>query len=829
MTGGRKARLMFYWFDTRDNIRYKPCMNIKKLTIQLVAFSLVLNGCSGQIPFLSTSTETPLPTSTEVPLPVATPLPMATATPLPAGRIQRGDQAFLAGDYDTALDAYSLAYDLTSDPEIRSSALVMIARIHFERGENLKALELFRQVQQEFQSPLPVSMAAVYLGDLLYGLGRFDESASAYEQYLTLRPGVLDDYYLEKLGDALTGAGRYEEAASAYQLAVERTAVTPPVWLLFKVATSQVELGRTDQAIETYQEILSVTGNDFDRAAAEFLIGQIYYNRGDFESAYGHFLTCVDNYPKASDSYFALVTLVNDNQTVDNLNRGIVDYYAGQYQASVDALSNYETETAAHDGTLHYYRALSYTYLKNYPMANKDWDSLIQGHPGDRFWNIAWDEKAYTQWYYQGNHVEAAQTLMDFVVTAPGDAQAPGYLYEAARIYERNGMLDEAAATWERLAVEYPSAEISYSGIYLSGITRYRQQNYQVALNTFQRSLVLATEPMETASAWLWIGKSNQALGDEAKARTAWQNALQADPGGYYSERARSLLLGTDLITSCPVMDLAVDLPSEHLAAKDWMRSTFDLGMDIDLDTLGPLSDDPRISRGQEFWRLGLYEEARGEYEAVRLDNELDPVNTFRLIQYFLDTGLYRSAIFASRQVLQLAGLDETATLNAPVYFNHVRYGAYYREIVLQAAADEEIDPLILFSLIRQESLYEGFIESSVGAKGLMQLMPETANQTVSHMGWPAVYVEKDIYRPLVNIKVGSHYLHQQSEGFNGDLFASLAAYNAGPGNAAAWLELSGTDPDLFLETIRFLETRQYLRSIVELDLLYRMFYCRSE
>jgi len=734
----------------------------------------------------------------------------------------------MEGDYDSALDAYQLAYDLTDDSEIRATSLVMRGRIYYLRGDELKALDLFRQVTELYQSPLAVSTAAVYLGDIYFGLDRFDEAASAYEQYLNLRPGLLDDYYLEKLGDSLAGAGRNEEALSAYQLAIERTLVSPPVWLLFKVADTQVKLGRGDDAIATYQEILSTTGNDYDRAAAEFLIGQIYYNRGDFETAYGHFLTCVDNYPKASDSYFALVALVNDNQPVDNQNRGIVDYYAGQYQAAVDALTAYEAENASHDGTVHYYLALSYTYLKDYPQAVTEWDALIQGHSGDRYWNTAWDEKAYTLWYYQGNYAAAAQTLIDFVVTAPSDAQAPGYLFEAARIYERDGKLDQAASTWERLAVEYPSAEISYSGIFLSGITRYRQQNYPDALSTFQRALLLATKPNETASAWLWIGKSNQALGDADKTAAAWQNALEADPGGYYSERARSLLLGTDLITACPVMDLAMDLPAEHLAADAWMRKTFSLGDEVDLDHLGPLSEDRRIIRGQEFWRLGLFEQARGEYEAVRIENELDPVNTYRLIQYFLDAGLYRSAIFASRQVLQLAGLDETATLNAPIYFNHVRYGVYYRDIVLQAAADEDIDPLVLFSLIRQESLFEGFVESSVGAKGLMQLMPETANQTVSQLGWPAVYVEKDIYRPLVNIRVGSNYLRQQLNASHNELFTALAAYNSGPGSAAAWRELSGDDPDLFLETVRFLETRQYIRSIVELDLIYRMFYCRN-
>jgi tetratricopeptide (TPR) repeat protein len=106
------------------------------------------------------------------------------------------------------------------------------------------------------------------------------------------------------------------------------------------------------------------------------------------------------------------------------------------------------------------------------------------------------------------------------------------------------------------------------------------------------------------------------------------------------------------------------------------MRVEFGLPADTDLDGLGPLAGDPRIVRGTEFWELGLYEEARLEFEDLRESISTSPENNFRLADYMLELGLYRTAIFAARQVLTLAGLDDhSESLGAPAYFNHIRYG----------------------------------------------------------------------------------------------------------------------------------------------------------
>jgi soluble lytic murein transglycosylase len=326
----------------------------------------------------------------------------------------------------------------------------------------------------------------------------------------------------------------------------------------------------------------------------------------------------------------------------------------------------------------------------------------------------------------------------------------------------------------------------------------------------------------------LWIGKSYQALGDEAKAQAAWQRAINIDPTGYYSERARDLLLDRPAFTPPVQHDLTFDRPAEQVEAEAWLRAAFAIPDDINLAGPGPLAYDPRLVRGTALWELGFSELARAEFEALRLDVSNSPIDSYRLANYLYDLGLYRSAIFAARQVLNLAGLDDAATLSAPVYFNRLRFGSYYRDLVIPLAVENDFHPLFLFSVIRQESLFEGFVRSSAGARGLMQIMPATGQGIVDRMGWPPDYSAEDLYLPFVNLTLGADYLAAQRDYFGGDLYAALAAYNGGPGNAAAWDELSGGDLDLFVEVVRFEETRNYIRGIYEVFSIYRWLYDRS-
>ena len=106
-----------------------------------------------------------------------------------------------------------------------------------------------------------------------------------------------------------------------------------------------------------------------------------------------------------------------------------------------------------------------------------------------------------------------------------------------------------------------------------------------------------------------------------------------------------------------------------------------------------------------------------------------------------------------------------------------------------------------------------------------MQIVPATGAGIAQALGWPINYDPEQLYRPNVSINYGAYYLSSNRSSLDGDLYAALAAYNGGLGNALDWKKLAQNDPDLFLESVRFEETRNYIRQIYEIYTIYRRLY----
>lgn len=758
--------------------------------------------------------------------PTITPTP--SPTPIPAARVEIAEQALFLGDYELARREFQAALAGSDDPEIQAAAAMGIGRaLHLQRNYP-GAIEALKGMITAHAGSSSLPAAYFFLGRSYQAQQAHAQAAEAYTRYLELQPGVLDNYVQELRGDAYVAAGNASAAVEAYQAAIAASPDGNTIWTEIKLAQAYTLAGEFTQAIEKYIEIYEKTNSEYIKAHTNLLMGQVYTTIGQPEQAYARYHDSIAHYPAVYDTYTGLVALVNAGVPVNDLDRGLVDYYAGQYGLALDAFNRFETNSTDHDGTVYYFRGLTLRALDVTEDAIADWDYLIQNYPNDRYYARAWKEKAFTLWAYQDKHEEAANTLLQFIEQSPDAPEAPEYLYEAARILERDGQLVRAAETWERLINTYPAYSQSYRGLFLAGISYYRAKDYPKALLTFQRALVLASDPGDQAAAYLWMGKTHQASGDTVKTREAWQQAAQTDPTGYYSERAKELLVGQEPFTSNFPIDLGYDLNKERSQAEAWLRTTFELPPETSFDGLGNLTDNIHMQRGMAFWDLGLYEQARTEFETVRTSVAADPVATYRLMNYLLDLGIYRSAILASRQILDLANLDDLGTLEAPEYFNHIRFGVYYKDLVLQASEAEKFTPLFLLSVIRQESLFEGFAISNAGARGLMQIMPATGQEIASSLNWPLGYSSEDLYRPVISIPMGAKYLSRQRDYFGGNMYAALAAYNGGPGNTIIWNELAGDDPDLLLEVIRASETQTYIKRIFEFYNLYRLIYGRG-
>jgi soluble lytic murein transglycosylase len=809
-------------------------MKKQKLLLSLVLIGTGILACTNPLGRKSLENIRFQDTATVFIPPTLAPTPSQTPVPtlIPAVKIENADRAFFNGDWETALLEYQETFESGSglgiDAEIQAAALLGIGPTQYQLGNYPEALDTLLQLIESY--PESSQMAAAYFAaaQTYEALSQYGEADNAYSQYLALKPGVIDSYVHEWRGDDLILGNEPLKAIDAYQAAIIAPRLEDTLALDLKIANAYAVLGDHSTALVAYQDIYTRTTNDYTRAQLDYLIGASYTAIGQMDDANAAYLDAVENYPLSFDSYQALIILVDSGYPVNEFDRGLVDYFAGQYNLAITAFDRYLQNTTENAGTAYYYKGLAYRALDNPGSAIASWEVLIKTYLADDHWADAWEEVAYTQWAYLDQFTEAIQSLLDFVSDNATHSRAPEFLFDAARIAERDGDYKKAASIWERIPPEYPSSEFVPKAIFQAGLSHFRAGDYATALSTFEWSLNSSADPEKKSAAYFWMAKSYQALGDQPNAETFWGIAANLDPTGYYSERARDILVGLEPFKPPTMFDLAFDIEAEKSVAESWMREVFAIPEGIDLSSPGPLGVDLRFIRGTELWNLGFYEMAQLEFESLRADNSHSPMDNYRLANYLVDLGLYRSAIFAARQVLDLNDMDDAQTLTAPVYFNHLRFGSYYRDLVIPVAEDYHFHPLFLFSVLRQESLFEGFVQSSAGARGLMQIMPKTAESIAANAGWPPEFTAEDLYRPIISINLGADYLAAQRDFFDGELYAALAAYNAGPGNTIIWKDLAGGDIDLFLEIIRFDETQNYIKGIYEVFSIYRLLYDRS-
>ena len=172
----------------------------------------------------------------------------------------------------------------------------------------------------------------------------------------------------------------------------------------------------------------------------------------------------------------------------------------------------------------------------------------------------------------------------------------------------------------------------------------------------------------------------------------------------------------------------------------------------------------------------------------------------------------YRLSLIAMARLLEFspAGLVE----NAPSFLQQRAYPQRFTDLIKAEATANGIDPLLFFSLIRQESLFEEGARSYAAAQGLAQIIPDTGAWVAERLAYPN-YTNDLVYRPYINVKFGAYYFDWVRDYLDGNLISALVGYNAGPGNSDAWREAAGIDDALFVEQLSINEPRIYINTIV--------------
>lgn len=226
---------------------------------------------------------------------------------------------------------------------------------------------------------------------------------------------------------------------------------------------------------------------------------------------------------------------------------------------------------------------------------------------------------------------------------------------------------------------------------------------------------------------------------------------------------------------------------------------------------------------------------AEGDFEHLLEQPEFKAIEEWRLLNrqiearrqwWFALETLDKERLMIAAKLAQQWQWDQIAimTLVKADYWDDValRFPLRYVDEVRTNATRQSIDPAIILGLMRQESMLDSQALSSVGARGLMQLMPATAEQVASQLDevW---HGEAQLFTPGVNIRYGSFYFAELLRRFNGHFAVAIAAYNAGPNRAAKWLPINRHVPaDIWIETIPYKETRKYVTSVLSYAMIYQ-------
>jgi soluble lytic murein transglycosylase len=213
----------------------------------------------------------------------------------------------------------------------------------------------------------------------------------------------------------------------------------------------------------------------------------------------------------------------------------------------------------------------------------------------------------------------------------------------------------------------------------------------------------------------------------------------------------------------------------------------------------------PGIARAQALYELGLRSDATLEWNWT--------------IQNFTDPQLLAAAELA-RQMAWYDRAIDTAERTRELHDFELRFLAPYRELAHQSANDNQIDEAWVFGLMRQESRFINVARSGVGASGLMQIMPATASWIAQRLGIKR-FDTREMQDPARNIQFGAYYLKHVQNSLDGSPVLATAAYNAGPGRAQRWRDTQPMEAAVYIESIPFAETRDYVKKVMSNAMYY--------
>lgn len=224
-------------------------------------------------------------------------------------------------------------------------------------------------------------------------------------------------------------------------------------------------------------------------------------------------------------------------------------------------------------------------------------------------------------------------------------------------------------------------------------------------------------------------------------------------------------------------------------------------------DEVAAIARDGGIACATALYELGLRTEAANEWSWA--------------VRNFSDRQLLAAAELARTKEWHDRAIN-TAEKTRELHNFDLRFLSPYREVASKEAKENRLDEAWVYGLMRQESRFMNIAKSGVGASGLMQIMPATGRWIAKRLGIKG-FNTHSLSEPETNIKFGTYYLRHVQESLDGHPVLATAAYNAGPRRADRWRDSKPMEGAIYIESIPFGETRDYVKKVMSNAMYYAL------
>jgi len=730
---------------------------------------------------------------------------------------QKGDRSGASANYKPVLARRSA---------LAEYAVWHLAQLARKTGDLVHERERLRQLSLIAPNSLLRDAATLRLGESYLESKDYSAAVTALKPLTESRKVPLARQALALSGDACARAGKTNEARDVFtKLVLTLPDFTRPDDFALAAVRGLDKLEKaSSQAISE--------GDHWQRAG-------IYQFNRDFDGARIHYLAIVSEFPQSS----------NVPESLFQTGRGL--YQQEKYEEAIKYLQRvdgqYNSSSSARDALA--LTAGAYIRLKRLNDAADIYKQFIQRYP-----TAPNPERAYLNLIDvlrdAGRNQEALSWVGQTQTLFKDQLASTLALFSQARIHLVTNSWSEALADLDELLLAKDpgglrvtggttTAELTFlRGLVLEQLHRYddatdaylsvpegRNEYYGYRANQ-RLATMFSTPGFVTNRTRADLGEAEPARllesGQFDAARRAAQNQLRfrTEP----ETRKKLLQVASKAYESLP----AYKFPSYQLVP---------LGRAEIITASPPDSPPTHQSLADELLFLGLYDEAAPELAAARSQgqqanekaaqpaaNNSATDQTYTEAVYFLRGGMPYPAVRFAEQVWRTIPADYLVEL-APRQLTEMLYPAAYQASAVKYSQARQLDPRFVLSIARQETRFQAEAKSVAAARGLMQFIAATAEQTAKQLGRHD-FDQDDLYNADTALQFGTQYLSTLFQQFPNKADAVAAAYNGGPDNIARWIARSQSqDSDRYVIEIGFAQTKDYVFRVMANYWVYQKLY----